>query len=391
MGPHSRVGTIRYARSYAATPWLEPGASDECVTSVPTVLVVGDCDAVLQGGAGLLQQYGYDVLMASSGREGVALTRAGVGDAVVTSLQCADISADSLLQQLHGATADRLPVVVTLPAPDCPTGTLLPRTIHYVHPAAIEHELVAVVEQALGRRRGEAGASDAGSKPGLAASRVMLATESQELYDALEAALTSTPGLHVVTPEAGERLSPAVVRSCAVDLVLIGALAHQAIVGTVRELAAARPQLRIVLFGLMQTGTALIDLLDAGASGLLPHGATVDEIVRSVRIVASGATVIPQSLTRSLLAMAADRCPTCAEWRGAERVSKREHEIIALIAEGLSNKEIATRLNIATFTVKSHVHNILQKLGLETRAQVAREFLLRSDLRFVHSTRRELP
>ena len=55
----------------------------------------------------------------------------------------------------------------------------------------------------------------------------------------------------------------------------------------------------------------------------------------------------------------------------AARISKREREVIALIAEGLSNKEIAGRLNLATHTVKSHVHNILEKLALHNRLQIA--------------------
>jgi DNA-binding NarL/FixJ family response regulator len=53
------------------------------------------------------------------------------------------------------------------------------------------------------------------------------------------------------------------------------------------------------------------------------------------------------------------------------RMTKREREVIALIAEGLSNKEIAQRLNAATYTVKSHVHNILEKLTLHSRLQIA--------------------
>jgi two-component system NarL family response regulator len=55
----------------------------------------------------------------------------------------------------------------------------------------------------------------------------------------------------------------------------------------------------------------------------------------------------------------------------AVRMTRREREIISLIAEGLSNKEIAQRLNVATYTVKSHVHNILEKLALHSRLQIA--------------------
>lgn len=54
------------------------------------------------------------------------------------------------------------------------------------------------------------------------------------------------------------------------------------------------------------------------------------------------------------------------------RMTEREKEIIALIVEGMSNKQIADRLNVATFTVKSHVHNILEKLALHSRLQIAK-------------------
>jgi DNA-binding NarL/FixJ family response regulator len=57
---------------------------------------------------------------------------------------------------------------------------------------------------------------------------------------------------------------------------------------------------------------------------------------------------------------------------------KREREIIVLIADGLSNKEIALRLNVATFTVKSHVHNVLEKLTLRTRLQIASYYIKES-------------
>jgi two-component system NarL family response regulator len=57
--------------------------------------------------------------------------------------------------------------------------------------------------------------------------------------------------------------------------------------------------------------------------------------------------------------------------RKAVRMTKREREIIPLIADGLSNKEIAQRLNVATYTVKSHVHNILEKLALHSRLEIA--------------------
>jgi DNA-binding NarL/FixJ family response regulator len=89
--------------------------------------------------------------------------------------------------------------------------------------------------------------------------------------------------------------------------------------------------------------------------------------------VAAGEKVLPSRLTDSLFAQIA----TAAGGQGREyvledvRMTRREREVIELIGEGLSNKEIAQRLNIATHTVKSHVRNVMEKLALHTRLQIA--------------------
>ena len=113
--------------------------------------------------------------------------------------------------------------------------------------------------------------------------------------------------------------------------------------------------------------------IKAGASGFVVKDATVDDLVATVRSVADGVDVVPRALTGTLLSLVAEhavvrRTPALL---GAMRMTKREQEITALIADGLSNKEIALRLAIATYTVKSHVHNILEKLALHTRLEIA--------------------
>jgi len=342
---------------------------------MPTVLMVGDCDGVTQATAGLLQRRGYDVLIASSGREGIALARARAGDAVVTSLQCADVSAETLVQQLHGATAGQLPVIVTSTAHTPASDTAQPATIRYVDPSALDRQLVTAVEEALRSRREEASVVASTAEPRLAAPRVLIAADRQGRYETIAAKLIAS-GMEVVARERADQGSPEAWQEYAPNIVLIErAPTFEATLARVREWAARSPQLRLVFLDAVHTRTAVVALLDAGVVALLPKRATLDDIVHCVWMVAGGAMVIPRSNYRSLLSVAAVRRPASSERRDLQRVSQREHDIIALIADGLSNKEIATALNIATFTVKSHVHNILQKLGLETRTEVAREFL----------------
>jgi two-component system nitrate/nitrite response regulator NarL len=117
----------------------------------------------------------------------------------------------------------------------------------------------------------------------------------------------------------------------------------------------------------------VIEFVRAGANGFIVKDATIDDFVSTIRSVAQGSDVVPQALTGTLLSHVADQAlsrsgPAVLQ---AVRMTKREREITDLIAEGMSNKEIAQQLNIAIYTVKSHVHNILEKLALHTRLQIA--------------------
>ncbi len=125
--------------------------------------------------------------------------------------------------------------------------------------------------------------------------------------------------------------------------------------------------------GLIPSQTDIIDFVQAGASGFILKDASVKVFLGTVRSVIGGANVLPPAFTESLFSHVVDHA--LRKGKGditqAVRMTRRELEIVALIAEGLSNKEIAQRLNIATYTVKSHVHNILEKLALRSRLQIA--------------------
>jgi DNA-binding NarL/FixJ family response regulator len=109
--------------------------------------------------------------------------------------------------------------------------------------------------------------------------------------------------------------------------------------------------------------------LRAGASGFLLKDRPPEELVAAVRVVSAGDALLAPSVTRRLIEEFANRRTTSAPPQGLGELTEREREVLVLIAEGLSNTEIAARLFVAETTVKTHVGRVLQKLQLRDRAQ----------------------
>lgn len=134
------------------------------------------------------------------------------------------------------------------------------------------------------------------------------------------------------------------------------------------------PEAKVIGMGFIPSQSDIVEFVEAGASGFILKDATVKEFLGTIRSVAQGTKVLPPSLTGSLFSHVIELAlkKKKGAMASAVRMTKREREIIVLIADGLSNKEIARQLNIATHTVKSHVHNIMEKLALHTRLQIAK-------------------
>jgi DNA-binding NarL/FixJ family response regulator len=102
---------------------------------------------------------------------------------------------------------------------------------------------------------------------------------------------------------------------------------------------------------------------------------SVAEFLKTIRSVYEGAQVLPPHLTGSLFSQIVEHAingfkPSIID--NSVRMTKRERQVIELVADGSTNKEIAQKLHLSTYTVKSHVHNILEKLSLNTRVQIAK-------------------
>lgn len=130
------------------------------------------------------------------------------------------------------------------------------------------------------------------------------------------------------------------------------------------------PQARVLMFSTFARDDEIQAALDAGASGYLQKSAERDELISALRAVASGERYLPAGLAEHL-----------TDLQLGPTITGREREILARVAKGRANKEIAADLGIAEDTVKRHISNVFQKLGVNDRAQATAEAIRRGIIR----------
>lgn len=135
---------------------------------------------------------------------------------------------------------------------------------------------------------------------------------------------------------------------------------------------------KVVILTTFESDEYLYQALRAGASGFLVKDTEPEDLIRAVRVVARGDALLSPSVTRRLITSLASRPGKASEARrpparpaqSLSRLTEREREVLSLLAEGLSNDEIARRLSLSPLTTKTHVSRIMTKLGARDRAQL---------------------
>ena len=133
------------------------------------------------------------------------------------------------------------------------------------------------------------------------------------------------------------------------------------------------PQAKIIIMDLAPVQADILQYVKAGANGFILKDATLNDFLTTIRSVAEGSTVLPPLLVDSLFSQIVEHAVRegKTKLKEAVRMTKREREVIVLLSEGMSNKEIGQRIHVSTYTVKSHIHNIMEKLALHTRLEIA--------------------
>jgi DNA-binding NarL/FixJ family response regulator len=198
--------------------------------------------------------------------------------------------------------------------------------------------------------------------------RLLIVDDQPLMRAGFKAVLESTGEMEVVA-EAGDGLQAiAAARETRPDVILMDIrMPNLDGIEAIRRL----PNQRVLVLTTFGLDEYIIEALRAGASGFITKDVPTEELIRAVRVVADGDALLTPAVTRQLLDRVARRLPAPVGGGPAElrELTDREREVLELLARGMSNAEIAGALIVGEATVKTHVSNVLMKLGLRDRVQ----------------------
>ena len=202
--------------------------------------------------------------------------------------------------------------------------------------------------------------------------RIVIADDQQIVRDGFAALLDSQPDFTVVGTASDGAEAMRVCRRLQPDVVLMDVrMPGTDGIEATRRLADDADPPRVLILTTFDLDEYVYDALRAGASGFLLKDVTAERLFDAVRIIAAGDALLAPNVTRRLISEFARQrpAPATALLPRLDQLTRRETEVLQLLAEGLSNPEIAARLVVTEETVKTHVSRVLRKLGLRDRTQ----------------------
>jgi DNA-binding NarL/FixJ family response regulator len=205
--------------------------------------------------------------------------------------------------------------------------------------------------------------------------RILLIEDNRLLREGIAAMLNSESDLEVVArAEDANAVNQLKSMKKPPDVILLDlGLEKENSLSLMTVLREEVPTAGIIAMDIFPEQLDIVEFVKAGGSGVILKNAPSNDYIKTIRAVVAGSKVLPPALTNSLFTQIIESALKTGNGipNNSIQLTAREREVVSLISEGLSNKEIAGRLHIATHTVKSHIHNILEKLTLGTRLQIA--------------------
>jgi len=204
--------------------------------------------------------------------------------------------------------------------------------------------------------------------------RLLLIEDNRLLRDGILAILKPQKDIVIIAASGDGKDTLAKIRVLKPNVVLLDlGLRNQNSLHVVEIVKKDFPEAKIIVMDLAPVQADILQYVKAGANGFILKDASLNDFLITIRTVSEGATVLPPLLVDSLFSQIVDHAVREGKSKLSEAVkmTKREREVIGFLGEGMSNKEIGQKIRVSTYTVKSHIHNIMEKLALHTRLEIA--------------------
>ena len=204
--------------------------------------------------------------------------------------------------------------------------------------------------------------------------RLLLVEDNRLLMDGILTILKSQKDIVIIATSGDGKNTLVKIKQLKPNVVLLDlGLRSQNSLHMVEIVKKDFPQAKIIVMDLAPVQADILQYVKAGANGFILKDASLKDFLVTIRSVAEGSTVLPPILVDSLFSQIVEHAvkEDKSKLKKAVQMTNREKEIIGLLGDGMSNKEIGQKIRISTYTVKSHIHNIMEKLALHTRLEIA--------------------
>jgi two-component system response regulator DevR len=201
---------------------------------------------------------------------------------------------------------------------------------------------------------------------------VFLLAENRLLREALAKIMKKKADVCVVGDSAYCLQAVEQIVSAGPDVLVLDSAMYLADQEFLQEIRRLLSDLKLLMIGMDTDEQIFLQAIRAGAMGYVLKDASATDVISAIRCVAQGEGICPPRLCRILFDQVAQqpKCSAITRARIQEGLTRREQQLVPLIAQGLTNKEIAKQLNLSEQTIKNHIHRIIQKVGSHDRMSV---------------------